>query len=356
MDNSYKLKYLKYKTKYLELKKQMGGNITDVFEYLDKIKSNINRTQYDILYQFATSFLEHDPIPDITVDDFIKSVKSLYDIDLLSLAQKASAPVPRPRPVSPVLAASASNTLYSLSPQSTAVPIPVPRPRVKVEGAVASSMNGDMNTIKVYTTGIAYFEPPNENYTRHVQALIDNIVNTCRAAGKTVEFIHYDNEFANLSPRYYANERFIKQYLTEETIRKEISNKPNVLLVDLAHLIHYYSPSKPGKIFTGFHNPDGSTPPKKITEEQNLNINSFYPGFIGDLVNIDYIRNFRFFRIDGLNIITYIQKGYEKKLKLEGRYRDYKTVFYNFIIDKFELDMIALANTNTPDELNRLFW
>jgi hypothetical protein len=328
MHSSYKIKYLKYKTKYLELKKQVGGDITQVFEYLENIKSKISSSEYEILFQFAASYLESDSNTQITVNEFITNVKSLYNINL-------------PSPSSPVL-----------------LERPIQRPIVMAAAAVAESYD---NKIIVYTTGIAYFEQPQEDRTKYIKALIENVVETCRVAGKTVEFIHYDM-FEKVRPRYYDKETFIKGYLTPDIIKREISNKPNTLLIDMAHIILYYKPyesssKRPGKVITIYHEPNGTPSPERVNESESLNINSFYPGFIGDMINTDFVRNFRFFRIEGRNIITFIQKGCDKELSLKGRYRDYPTVFYEFkkhFIDIFSL--AALANTKSTREINSIFW
>ena len=67
--------------------------------------------------------------------------------------------------------------------------------------------------------------------------------------------------------------------------------------------------------------------------------------------------NFRFFRIEGRNIVTFIQKGCEKNIKFDGIYRDYRTIFYNFnthLIDIFSLAL--LANTTSTRDINSIFW
>lgn len=304
MDN--KTKYLIYKTKYLYLKKinQKGGMIKDVYEYLKDYNNKIESHYLDILQEYADSLVISNP--NITLEEFISSVNIIYGIKL-----------PPPRLISHV-----------------------------------KPIDDNMDIITVYTTGIAYIE--NDNKREYIKALIDNIVETCERENKRVHFIHYDI-FNDLKKRYYKDEIFVNGYLTPQMIRDEIENKPNVLLVDIAHVIHYYKSPIDNKPLMKYYAYGEIVPPQFDEFDVSLNINCFYPGFIGDMETINYIRFFKFFQFINNNIVTFIEKGIEKNIKIREIYKGSRTTiidFTNSIIDITGL----IANVYSSEELNQRFW
>jgi hypothetical protein len=209
------------------------------------------------------------------------------------------------------------------------------------------------NLITVYTTGLAHFEAiDKQNYIR---ALIENIVETCERAGKRVRFIHYDM-FNNLRRRYYRDERFVNGFLTIDIIQAEIENNLNALLVDLAHVIHYYHNNNvrqnmPLMNFYAYE----ELRPSYYDPNRSVNINSFYPGYIGDMETLNFIRNFKFFQFINGNIITFIQKGLERNIKIREIYKGDITTFLDFTINQIDITGL-IANVRSPIELNLLFW
>lgn len=303
MNNHYYKKYLKYKTKYLELRKQIkGGAIQDIYQYLEQNINNINPTHFNILQEYANSLIIDNP--NITVDQFISNVNTIYGLNL---------------------------------PQSI----------------VASRPLDDRNLIIVYTTGIAYFVEEEPQLTGHVRALIENIRETCERSGKRVRFIHYDM-FNNPTHRLYRDERFIRGYLTLEIIQAEIENNPNALLVDLAHIILYErsSSSFPKIIFETQSFYPGL---RDFSYTRGLNINAFYPGYIGDIKSTDFLRSFKFFQFVNNEIVTYIQKGIEKNIKLMGiGSTGERTVLCDFT--QRIIQIYSYFNYAPTTELNSTFW
>jgi hypothetical protein len=396
----YKEKYLKYRNKYLNLKntkiKQTGGTIQDIFQYLEENMGKIDPNHFDIIQLHAYSYM--DDMPYITLEEFIFDVKELYDINLPRPRQMyaRSPPMAAARTQSMAAARSQSMAMAAAKSQSMAIaaarspPRSPPRPmamaaamdRLSLYEPASTTMAKqsclvrntstpsidairepiDGSLITVYTTGLNYFErSPHEG---HVKALIDNIVDTCYRAGKRVKFIHYDM-FKNLSPRYYRDEIFINGYLTIEIIRAKIENNRNALLLDCAHVIRYFRNP----------NPHIMKPIIKLTYydySANItlnNINCFYPGFLGDMDigNTDYVKNFKFFQFDyDNNIITFIEKGIEKNIKI--RENDMGTIdtFIDFTgeQEKYghrkinnEIEIYGrVANVRSSQELNILFW
>jgi hypothetical protein len=319
METKYKNKYLIYKTKYLLLKKnkQQGGNIRDIYQYLEENFVQINQINPDLvgtLHKYANSFTN----PNITLDDFIYYAQKHYNISLPRIRMQ-------------------------------------PPRNIEDEPPARRVAAGRDDNIIVYTTGIAYFEDHNRSKIDYVKALIDNIVEICREAGKRVRFIHYDI-FTNLSPRYGVDEQFIGSYLTPEIIEHDINNKPNVLLVDLAHIIHYYNRNvqrypKPFIIYSSGR----VLPDINQKDIRSLNINSFYPGYLGDMESIEFIRHFKFFQFKNNEIVTYIQQGIERQIKLRSIYKGSYTTFCDFRSPLIDISGY-LANYNLVSELNNLFW
>jgi hypothetical protein len=87
----------------------------------------------------------------------------------------------------------------------------------------------------------------------------------------------------------------------------------------------------------------------------SLNINCFYPGFLGDMDTINFLRFFRFFQFQDNNIITWIQKGIEKDIKIREIYKGSTTTFCDFTIHKIDLSGF-IANVRSPEQLNESFW
>ncbi len=481
----FKKKYLIYKQKYLSLKKQnqIGGTIEDVYLYLEENSTKINPRHFEILQEFAYTFLTTNP--HITVAEFISQVYTNYNIVLPSAniryrGQNSkglfNSHLFKPDTLVPHTAVSSASKIRStemrtsiLAPEnrrhieqsskglfnshlfkpdtlvphtSTSVPhTSVPptsnpedlfRDMLGVEQANRNSERNedeelfrDMtgfnsrpstplrvventprmditrqtisndrpnnvnmfrdferflnreypqsatgpipqfehhlridndNLITVYTTGVAYFE--NDEGIHFIRALMDNIIETCERAGKRVRFIHYDM-FDDLTPRYNRDEIFINGYLTLDIIRSQLENNPNALLVDIAHIIHYYrNPySVPGTkpLMKYYSYRDTISPHFNNSIDIPLNINCFYPGFIGDMNNLNYIRLFKFFQFENNNIVTYIQKGIDRNIKIREIYRGDTTTFVDFTIHKIDINGL-IANIRSPRELNAIFW
>jgi hypothetical protein len=296
MDNYNK--YLIYKKKYLSLKKKMiqkGGTIQEVYQYL---KENTDNYTQKNIQKYTDSLLVSNP--NITVSEFISNVKKLYNITLPTRGR----------------------------------------------GLATAD-----DTITVYTTGLAYFSIYKIEFVR---ALIENIVETCQRAGRRVRFIHFDM-FDEPLPRYYRDERFIHGYLTLDIINAEIENNPNALLVDLAHIIHYYLHQFNNKPLMKYYSYEDSIPSIYDNSSKSLNINCFYPGFIGDMESNNFIRLFKFFQFQNDNIITWIERGIERNIKIREIYKGDTTTFCDFTIHKIDLSGL-IANISSPIELNELFW
>ena len=347
----YKNKYLLYKNKYFAFKKKMmqrGGNIDEIYQYLEENIRNINPHYFQIIQEFADSLIQTNPT--ITVPQFISNVNSIYGIVLPNHKHQMTHRPTRhvssnddflghTTPTSrPTIAQAQSNESLFMDLAGS----PHVMHQFREHAATAAP-----TLITVYTTGIAYFE--SNNITQFVRALIENIVETCER--KRVRFIHYDM-FDNLIPRYYRDERFVHGYLTLDIIQSEIENNPNALLVDLAHVISYEK------------NRTSSTPIMRYTQRsytessiisRPLNINCFYTGFMGDMQNINFIRNFKFFQFEGNNIITWIKKGIQKNIKIREIYRGDTTTFIDFTSNYIDISG-NIANVRRPEELNRLFW
>jgi hypothetical protein len=329
MDNYNK--YLIYKKKYLSLKRMMqkGGTIEDIYLYLEENMRTINQHNYDFIQEYADSLLETNP--NITVSEFISNVNTLYGIDL----PKEKRGLFRQESLGAQRVHKFHQFLDSASGASK-------------ESVLISAASNE--PITVYTTGLAYFS---RDRTEYVRALIENIVETCHIAGRRVRFIHFDM-FDEPLARYYENERFNRGYLTLDIIKTEIENNPNALLVDLAHIIHYYrEPSK--KVLMKYYSYEDSIPSMYDYSTSSLNINCFYPGFLGDMETMNFIRLFKFFQFQGNNIITWIQKGIEREIKIREIYKGDTTMFCDFTIHKIDLSGL-LANIRSPQELNELFW
>ena len=88
---------------------------------------------------------------------------------------------------------------------------------------------------------------------------------------------------------------------------------------------------------------------------KSLNINCFYPGFLGDMLTMNFIRLFKFFQFQSNNIITWIERGSEKDLKRRHEYKGDITTFFDFTIHKIDISGL-LANVFSAQELNELFW
>ena len=325
-----KQKYLIYKAKYLYLKNQMkfqkGGTIEDVYTYLQENINKIDPFIFEMIHEYADSLLENNK--DITVENFILNIKTNYGFNL---------PPPKSQPIQQPQ----KHLMLNFGMDRGA------------SVARQDSRIGDL--ITVYTTGTAYFENDRPEYVR---AFIENIVETCERAGKRVRFIHYDKfDNSRRRPEYYRDERFINGYLTLDIIRAEIENNPNALLVDIAHIIHYYRnpdphQTKPIMIYRSYEENESELP---MDDSMYLNINSFYPGFIGDMESMDYLRNFRFFQFENNNIITYIQKGMEKYIYIREIYRGDRTTLYDFISVKIHMSSL-ITNVRSVAELNDMFW
>jgi hypothetical protein len=227
-----------------------------------------------------------------------------------------------------------------------AIHAPIPDARLRV---------AEDNLITVYTTGLAHFEATHKQ--NYIIALIENIVETCERAGKRVRFIHYDM-FNNLRPRYCGDEIFVHGYLTIDIIRAEIENNPNALLVDLAHVIFYYRSNNIGQNmplmnFYAYGEPRETY--YVYNPNRSVNINSFYPGYISDMETTDFIRNFKFFQFINGNIITFIQKGLERNIKIREIYRGETITFFDFIIEDIQISGL-IENVRSSINLNLLFW
>ncbi len=410
----YKKKYIALKKSFI---KQTGGAIQDIYKYLEQNIGKIKPLHFEILQEYADTLLTSNP--QITLSEFISNVNSIYGITLTPIQQKPAMPsrsahglfsgnLFRPNPAlqqnirkplaqhQPRMAASAirdeglfTDLLGSDTTPDVDMDVDLREPSEPSEpseqmgtrqrgvnrfrefedflgrefGAVAETVPlpdvdvrvelEDRNLITVYTTGLAYIE--NDNRTEYIRALIENIIETCTRAGKRVRFIHYDR-FYNLTPRYYRDEIFINGYLTPQIIQAELENNPNALLVDIAHIIHYYKPMSghQHKPLMNFYSYEESRP-SFYNPERRLNINSFYPGFIGDMETINYIRLFKFFQFENNNIVTFIEKGIERNIEKREIYKGDTTTFLDFTIHVIDISGL-IANISSPQELNILFW
>ena len=329
MDNYNK--YLIYKNKYLSLKRMMqkGGTIEDIYQYLEENMRTINQHNYVIIQDYADSLLETNP--NITVSEFISNVNTLYGIDL----PKEKRGLFRQESLQ-----EGNDSARTLGAQ-----------RVRQFHQFLDRASASNEPITVYTTGLAYFS---RDRTEYVRALIENIVETCHIAGRRVRFIHFD-KFIDPLPRYYGDERFIRGYLTLDIIKTEIEDNPNALLVDLAHIIHYYQHQSNKQLLMKYFSYEDGVPSMFDNSTRSLNINCFYPGFLGDMETMNFIRLFKFFQFQGNNIITWIQKGIEREIKIREIYKGDTTTFCDFTIHKIDLSGL-LANIRSPQELNELFW
>jgi hypothetical protein len=206
------------------------------------------------------------------------------------------------------------------------------------------------NFLTIYTTGFAELQ---NNCPDILAAFMDNIRNTCIAGGYTPYFIHYDSHFP--SGKFTAFESYHKTNLTLDIIRKQIENKSNVLLIDLAHIIQYRTSNLViDKFFVPNDGQYSVTSPK-------VNINSFYPGYLCNGATIDFARNFHFFIIvRGKEIITFIDRGHNKnpKLRIVGRHAGAdRFVFYDFNQDQLDRYIsVNVSNYYDARTLNAIFW
>jgi hypothetical protein len=207
----------------------------------------------------------------------------------------------------------------------------------------------------VYTTGFAdgFGDLTNEK----LQLLVTNIVNRLKKDGfNNIKFIHYDINFSKTVPKYHLNEEFRKENLTLKMIRDNIENKSNVLLVDLAHIINYRKARE--SIFKTF-NEDPSEVPNEIDVLTIVNINCFYPGYLGDMSKF-YIEHFIFFKIIDGKFVTFIDKGVEKEIEIKGNIRaDNNITLLDFTKNIIQIygSIGEIYNTDIKmNEINKLFW
>lgn len=302
-----KLKRSTYKRKKSKLSKktkirigQKGGDFKEIQEYIvnlhksDKIDMNTRRKllmQAHIKYmQPAVKMLN----PDITILHFIDYINGLDDKTkiLNRLINPDGSPIILVNPVS------------------------LEEPARLDMSNPFSDHNPDM--IKCIITGLNDASIKSEN--RKVQLLIDNIYQTITTAGKDCRFYYYDI-FGSYVPHFHRNEVVKNEFFNIASFN-QLKGRNDMLLVDLAHLIHYYkNGNNVTKLYFDIYNDDFPVPSIRPQNERYDDINSFYPGYIPDMINMDFIRNFKFFQIerDG-SIKTFIDKGNEKEIVL--RYTD----------------------------------
>lgn len=227
------------------------------------------------------------------------------------------------------------------------------------------------DTYLIITSGTNYFKDKSK-----IIVLIKNIINNIKINGKIKNFIiqHFDIELNEASKlRLIIKDLNIielisPRYLTYNDVKK-LEEFNNHLVIDLAHILKYYKPSYQygktyKKVYIKMYN-------ENIPElSDNLNINAFYPGFLDDINNIEFIENFIYIVFINNNIITYDYAGYVKEILLTmkkfinpqeinfiDKYIDKSIIFNYDIMDNGQYFGIpALAKNYNYNFANDLFW
>jgi len=221
----------------------------------------------------------------------------------------------------------------------------------------------------IYTTGIAWFYTLGPLIYTRLRNFMRNIIRTLEKSGFTkrdINFYHYDEAFKKeiiKDPNF--NETFFAEKLTLEIINEKILNKKNTLLIDIAHIIQYIKENDRLKIF--LH------PPKEDSKE--INIISFYPGYLGSAMKGTFWEKFIFFQIFENKIITFIEQGVNKQIKIP--YPNKQSQGIHTQIQEFMFDFTTAGNNqygkpyyfdigvsvgnfyyseDKIEELNRFFW
>jgi hypothetical protein len=318
----------KYKKIHLN---QKGGAHENLQEYITTLHdTHLINDQVYLLLKDDINLGNISLMPEISLEHFIRYVLNEYEINLPSVPYKPPKPTRRPPPVPvarPHFEVPVARPHFEVPVARPHFEVPVARPHFEVPAARPLLEqnepweNRNTNIIKVLITGLndLYHNPENN---RKIRLFILNIVDTIRSAGKEVLFFYYDN-FTHGEPHYYINEITKNKFLTRGEM-KLLENRNDILLVDLAHLIHYYKPAQSyfeskRKVYQVLINTyNGEVATERIpSNPEILLLNVFYPGYIKDMTNDEFIRNFKFFRIrtDG-SIETFIEKAHSKNYKI----------------------------------------
>jgi hypothetical protein len=209
------------------------------------------------------------------------------------------------------------------------------------------------NVFYVYTTGLGYYK--NDD---NVKSLLHNVSTTLKNFGYTVIFNHYDESEV---VKFDRTDNVFKRYLTIEDIR-QLETIPNHLLLDCAHITWY----KPGPSYrylveerkTGI---DIQMYGEKV--QLDFKINALYPGFLDEYTDTNFISDFQFFTIEDDKVVTYITKGFEKKLKFSMMHKGSVTSILDFAPDKsvyhypyFIHNTGSLSSIYSGQFATELFW
>lgn len=161
----------------------------------------------------------------------------------------------------------------------------------------------------VYTTGLGYGLLLVDKYI----ILKNNIMKQLGPHYNNIIFKHYDDMGFNLYSRNRIqqtsngiSQEFYKQNLDLtkcREIEKEINNH---LIIDMANIFKYGFNKFGSNKAIVYYESDIASATSMTNDELNLNV--FYPGYLLDYSNDDFISNFRYIHINNNNIFTYIDK------------------------------------------------
>lgn len=206
----------------------------------------------------------------------------------------------------------------------------------------------------VYTTGLGYY-----GKDPMVEALLENVLSTLTSFGYVPIFYHYDEAVVS---KFYPTDKIFDRNITVDDI-KRLETIPNHLLIDCAHITLY----KPGPSWRYLVEERKTGMDVRMygtsATTSGLKINSFYPGFLGNYTNLEFIRDFQYFTMVNSKLVTFITKGFEKKLLLGMLHRGTVQRLLNFAPTKdepgypyFEHDIGALSAVYSGKFATELFW
>jgi len=173
--------------------------------------------------------------------------------------------------------------------------------------------------IIVYTTGLGYSTELAKKYS----VLQENILYEIQVSYKDIIFRHYDGDgFSdeiksiinnNNNNNIIRHEFYIENF--DSNIATKLSNSnDNILIIDIARIFSYGNYKIGSNKATIYYDPKQQGINSSATD---LKLDVFYPGFLLDYSNDDFIRNFRYIEInENKQIITYIDKIVYYKLIL----------------------------------------
>lgn len=218
----------------------------------------------------------------------------------------------------------------------------------------------------VYTTGLGYGLPLVNRYI----VLKDNILR--QLTHPNIVFRHYDGVGFNADIRrtIEAASNDVPQEFYEQNLDiakcREIQGEDH-LIIDMANIFKYgFNKMGESKATIYYEPEDEGAASAAATERtiEDLNLNVFYPGFLLDYSNEEFITNFRYIHVnDDKSIITFIDKIVVFRLDLalivnparsetnepiiiSPKQRDDRAIFY----------IPALSNVYDANVCNSLIW